>query len=106
MLPSALTALAGSQFDNATNVLVTPNVHPDIIAKLAFDPSSRVHFEIAGIERTFKDWNPVTGVHSTKAGAGGSVNANFEVVKNFRLITNNYWSDGGGRYLSAMPRTS
>jgi uncharacterized coiled-coil protein SlyX len=99
VLPAALTALAGGQFDNASNVLVTPNVHPDIIAKLAFDPSSRVHFEIAGIERTFKDWNPVTGVHSTKAGAGGSVNANFEVVKNFRLITNNYWSDGGGRYL-------
>jgi uncharacterized coiled-coil protein SlyX len=98
-LPAALTSLAGGQFDNASNVLVTPNVHPDIIAKLAFDPSSRVHFEIAGIERTFKDWNPVTGVHSTKAGAGGSVNANFEVVKNFHLITNNYWSDGGGRYL-------
>ncbi len=99
VLPAALTALAGSQFDNASNVLVTPNVHPDIIAKLAFDPSSRVHFEVAGIERTFKDWNPVTNVTSTKAGGGVSVNANFEIVKNFRLVTNNYWSDGGGRYL-------
>jgi hypothetical protein len=27
------------------------------------------------------------------------VNGNFEVVKNFRLITNNFWSDGAGRYL-------
>ena len=98
-LPAALSALAGSQFDNATNVLVTPNMHPDLIAKLAFDPSSRVHFEIAGIERTFKDWNPTTGVKSTKAGAGGAINANFEIAKGFRLVTNNYWSDGGGRYL-------
>jgi hypothetical protein len=99
VLPAALASLAGTQFDNSTNVLVTPNVHPDIVAKLAFDPNSRIHVEIAGMERTFKDWNPVTGVYSTKAGGAGSINASLEVVKNFRLITTNFWSDGGGRYL-------
>jgi hypothetical protein len=104
VLPSALTGLAATQLDNQTNVQTIPNLVPDIIAKLAFDPVSRVHFEIAGIERTFKTWNtttgqPASGLYSTKAGAGGSINANFEVVKNFRLVTNNYWSDGGGRYL-------
>src|SRR5262249_32303847 len=72
---------------------------PDIIAKIAFDPSSRAHVEVAGIERTFKIWNPNTNQYFTKAGGGGSINANFEVVKNLRLVTNNYWSDGGGRYL-------
>jgi hypothetical protein len=103
-LPSALSGLAGSQLDNSSNVQTIPNVHPDIIAKMAFDPISRVHFEFAGIERTFKTWNTTTGQtasgqYSTKAGAGGSFNANLEVVKNFRLVTNNFWSDGGGRYL-------
>jgi hypothetical protein len=96
--------LAATQVDNQTNTQTTPNLHPDIIAKLAFDPTSRVHFEIAGIERTFKTWNtttgqPASGKYSSKAGAGGSINANFEVVKNFRLFTNNFWSDGGGRYI-------
>jgi len=104
VLPSALTGLAATQLDNQTNVQTIPNVHPDIIAKLAFDPISRVHFEIAGIERTFKTWNtttgqPASGQYSTKAAGGGAINANFELVKNFRLVTNNYWSDGGGRYL-------
>jgi hypothetical protein len=103
-LPSALSGLAGSQLDNGSSVQTIPNLHPDIIAKLAFDPTSRVHFEFAGIERTFKTWNTTTGQtasgqYSTKAGAGGSFNANLEVVKNFRLVTNNFWSDGGGRYL-------
>jgi hypothetical protein len=98
-LPAALTSLAGGQFDNASNVLVTPNVHPDFIAKLAFDPSSRVHVEVAGLERTFQDWNPTTGVHFKKAGGAGSLNASLEVVKNLRLISTNFWSDGGGRYL-------
>jgi hypothetical protein len=111
-LPTALAGLASTQLDNAPNiaggtntVLATPTVHPDIIAKIAFDPSSRFHFEVAGIERTFKIWNPLTapaagaGQHFTKVGGGVQVGINAEVVKNFRLITTNYFSDGGGRYL-------
>jgi len=64
-----------------------------------------VHFEIAGVEITNKIANPsgVTGLPNfathTKAGAGGSANLNVEVFKNFRLVTNNFWSDGGGRYI-------
>lgn len=98
--PSALAGLVGSQFDNTTGgYLSTPNLTPDFIAKIAFDPSSRAHIEIAGIERNFKDWVPATNQHFTKAGGGGSINSNIEIVKNFRLIENAYWSDGGGRYL-------
>ncbi len=99
-LPSALSAIGGAQLDNTSaSVLSTPNVAPDIIAKVAFDPTSRVHFEVAGIDRTFKVVNPTSLVGFTKEGVGGSVNGNFAVAKNFRLITNNFWSDGGGRYL-------
>ena len=58
-----------------------------------------MHFEFAGIERTFKIWNPNTNTYFTKVGGGGSFNANLEIVKNFRLISNNFWSDGGGRYI-------
>ena len=98
--PSSLSSLVGSQLDNtSTMYLSTPNLTPDFIGKIAFDPTARVHFEVAGIERNFKDWNPNTNVKYTKVGGGGSFNGNFEVVKNLRLITNNYWSDGGGRYL-------
>jgi hypothetical protein len=104
-LPTALTGLAGTQLDNtSSSYLSTPNVMPDIITKLAFDPSSRVHFEVAGLVRDFKVYNSATGEATSgqtfsKVGAGGSINGNFEVFKNFRLITNNFWGDGGGRYV-------
>jgi hypothetical protein len=98
-LPTALTSLAGSQIDNATNVLNTPNAAPDIIFKVAFDPSSRAHIEFAAIDRTFKVWNPNTNQHFTTLGAGFTWGINVEPVKNLRVISNGYWSDGGGRYL-------
>lgn len=99
-LPAGLAAI-GPELDNnvSTNGIATPNVHPDIISKLAFDPSSRAHFEFVGVQDTVKLFNPVTQQSFTKAGGGGSFNGNFEVVKNFRLFTNNFWSDGAGRYL-------
>jgi hypothetical protein len=103
-LPSTLSGLAGTQLDNASNVQTVPNLHPDIISKIAIDPNSRVHFEFGGIERTFKIWNtttgtPTSGDYSTNVGGGVLVGGNFEIAKNFRLITTNFWSDGGGRYL-------
>ena len=98
--PAALTGFLGTQLDDtSTSFLSTPNLAPDIIAKVAFDPSARFHGEIAGIERTFRTYNPANGQTSTKVGGGFSINANLELVKNFRVVTNNYWSDGGGRYL-------
>jgi hypothetical protein len=98
-LPAGLTALAGTQLDNSSNVLVTPNLHPDLIAKIAIDPNARLHLEAAGMERTFRIWNPATGQTSTKSGGGGSFNASLQLIKNLRLFSNNFWSDGGGRYL-------
>jgi hypothetical protein len=99
-LPAALvTPIAGELDQNVTNGVKIPNVHPDIIAKVAFDPSSKVHFEVAGVESTVKLFNPITQQYFTKAGAGGSINANVELFPGLRLVSNNFWSDGEGRYL-------
>ena len=104
--PVLPAAFAASNFfnevDNGSTTTAVPNVHPDVIAKIAFDTKvagKQWHFEVAGLERTFKTYNPTTAQYFTKAGGGASVNMGLEVAKNFRLFTNNFWSDGGGRYL-------
>ncbi len=105
VLPTALVTpiTGGNQVNNGNTTLNAPNLHPDIIAKIAFDPKTppghALHFEVAALESTFKDYNTLTGAHYTKPGGGISANLNFELFRNFRLITNNYYSDGGGRYL-------
>jgi hypothetical protein len=99
-LPSALaTAIAPELDQNVGNGVATPTVFPDIISKLAFDPSSKVHFEIAGVTSTVKLFNPLTQKYFSKTGGGGSINANVQVATGLRLVTNNFWSDGEGRYL-------
>ncbi|MBZ5563912.1 MAG: hypothetical protein LAP13_16015, partial [Acidobacteriia bacterium] len=97
--PTALATAYASELNVGSNTLAVPNVAPDFIAKLALDPSKKFHFELGGVERNFKLWNPTSGNTYTTAGGGGFVNLNFELFKGLRILTNNYWSDGGGRYI-------
>ena len=103
-LPSALSGLASTQLDAAANIsgasyLGQPGFTPDFIAKLAFD-YPRVHFEVAGIESNFKTTSlTAPWVSHTTQGAGLLVGLNVAVTKNVRLISNNFYSDGEGRYL-------
>lgn len=100
VLPAALSSsMAGELDQNVSNGVATPNLAPDVIAKLAFDPLSRVHFEFAGVVSEVKLFNPSTQQYFTQAGGGGSFNGNFAILPSLRLVTNNFWSDGEGRYI-------
>ncbi len=112
VLPTLLSTYSSElDFGASSGGIATPDVAPDFIAKLALDPSKRVHFEIGGVERNFKVWDPGTaantttgypaipaGTSSTEGGAG-FLNLHVEIAKGFRLLTNNFWGDGAGRYI-------
>ncbi|HVP48489.1 MAG TPA: hypothetical protein VMT32_17965 [Bryobacteraceae bacterium] len=101
-LPAAYATPYGNQLNNGNTTLSVPDTHPDIIAKIATDPSSRAHFEIAGLFRTFRVFDPLEHTHHTAHGYGGSANVNLEIAKGLRLLSNNYWSDGGGRWIFGL----
>ena len=101
--PASLAATAfPAEFNNGTATTATPNVHPDIVSKLAFDGSvggKALHAEVSGLLRTFRSYNPLTNSHDTKLGGGGEASVNLELAKGFRVIGNAFVSSGGGRYL-------
>jgi hypothetical protein len=100
--PTAIGGILGGQVNNGASAISSAALHPDIIAKVAFDPSKKFHFEIAGVETTNKIANPASSPAFqtfTKAGGGGSVNLSFEVAPGVRILTNNFYSNGGGRYI-------
>ena len=106
VISSKLSALA-NEVDNNTNSASVPNLFPDLISKVAFDggPAGHAaHLEFAGVLSSYKTYNslatgPGAGEKFTKVGGGGSVNFNLEFAPGFRLISNNFVSDGAGRYI-------
>ncbi|HEV3036923.1 MAG TPA: hypothetical protein VHA33_03965 [Candidatus Angelobacter sp.] len=108
IFPFAFNAQLGVQFDAANNS-GTPNVHPDIIPKIAYDTDlngKHFHVEAAGLVTTFKLTDiPIGGtsfVSHRKTGGGVEAAANLEIIKNFRLVGNAFISNGGGRYVFGM----
>jgi hypothetical protein len=108
--PSAYKDAMNAQFD-AANLSTAPNLHPDIIAKIAHDGkvgSRNLHIEAGGILRSFKAvYSPTASVtgpfvnHSLTEG-GITAGANFEAFKNFTLVSNAVWGAGTGRYLAGL----
>jgi hypothetical protein len=110
------TSVYSNQVDNGANVLPatsggtgTPNLFPDVIAKVAYDPivdGKHMHVEVAGVMSQFKLFTPATSLtpafHETATGGGGSVNFNLELFKNFHLVLNSSFGDGTGRYIFGL----
>lgn len=104
-LPAALANSYTSQFDLGESAFAAPNLHPDVIAKLAFDPRighRDLHFEIAGLLSSFRFFNPLDQTKHHATGGGILTGLNYEAFKNFRLIANGFYSNGGGRYIFGL----
>lgn len=109
VLPAAIStanatsgAVLGGQINNGSSVISSAALMPDIIAKLAFDPTKKFHAEIDGVMIANKIAYPITGPAfptNTKVGGGGSINLGFDILPNVRVVTNNFYSNGGGRYI-------
>ncbi len=98
-LPACCSYYAGGELDNGTTTLGPANRAPDIIAKLVADPSKRLHFEIGGLARFFQLYNQKSTAHYSTTGGAGFVNLDVGITKEFRLLTHNFFGNGGGRYI-------
>lgn len=101
-LPSNLTSSYETQINTGNSTFGVPNPHQDNVVKIAFDSKSKshgVHLEVAGLLSRFAFFNPLTRQHFGATGGGVAVNGNIELVKNFRLIANTFYNDGGGRWI-------
>jgi hypothetical protein len=103
--PSALASSYSVQLNTGSGIYSSPSPLPDFIGKLALDHTvwgRALHLEFSGLLRRFAVYNPLTNVSYGATGGGGSVNGNFEIVKNFRLFASTFYSDGGGRYVYGL----
>ena len=120
--PPSINAAYGNQFDTNSGDTSNPvsqsnpnrpNLAPDVIVKSAWDAKPgghNVHFDVAGLFRTFRAVNLIATpssitaantVRTTIHGGGAEAGLNLEVFKNFRWISTAYWSYAGGRYIAS-----
>ena len=104
-LPGGSSGTYASQFDIGGNQISTPNLMPDIAAKVAYDPTiggKHMHAELGGVLRAFKDYAVTTNTKNTSEGGALEGGLNLEVAKDFHLIVNGFYGAGGGRYIYAL----
>jgi hypothetical protein len=125
VLPPGAPVNYGSQCDTnsgsitgtgaSSNTGSVANLHPDVIVKTSYDggpENHHVHFDVAGLFRSFKTVNLITSLPNTNLtnantstdtihGGGVAGTAYVELVKNFRFIGTAFYSSGGGRYIAS-----
>ena len=102
---AALPAGFAGQFSTGASNANSPNLHPDIIGKVAFDGKTdgkTAHLEFGGVFRTFQAYDSATSHRSSSTGGGGEVNGNVELVKGFRLVGTSFFGSGVGRYINGL----
>jgi hypothetical protein len=101
-LPSALAPNYFNQVDMGSGGLRIPTPYTDLIAKIAFDPKIRgrsPHFEVAGLMNRYSFFNPLTSQQFSVVGGGVSLNAAINITEKLTILTSNFYSNGGGRYI-------
>jgi uncharacterized coiled-coil protein SlyX len=102
--PTAYSTALAAELD-AANLTSTPNKYPDIISKLAYDTDlggKHFHADAAGLATTIQA-DVTAGRHGHSATGGGIEGAaDLELLHHFYLVTNMFYSDGGGRYIGGL----
>ncbi len=111
IFPFQFNAALGIQFDAANNP-GAPNVHPDIVPKIAYDTDfaggRHFHGEVAGLLTTVKAVIPLFSTdgnrfdHPSTTGGGGSGAINVDLFKQLKFVGSAFYSYGGGRYIFGL----
>jgi hypothetical protein len=109
VFPTLLEPTLATQYNVGTNGLEVPNAAPDFVLKGSFDGklgSHPAHLDLGGVMRVFRNYAPYQGNgvsgHNYAFGAGGNINATFEVATGFRLVVNAFAGSGAGRYIGGL----
>ena len=58
-----------------------------------------MHFEVAGLANKFVFYNPLNNRRFSIVGGGVTLNAGVEAVRHLTVVTNNFYTNGGGNFI-------
>jgi hypothetical protein len=100
-LPACCSDIS-SQYNTGNDALGVPNLMPDFVTRVAFNPSPRIHVDAGGVVRVFRHTIAPYDEMFHAVGGGGSVNASLTAGKATRVIGQLASGSGLGRYIGGL----
>jgi hypothetical protein len=101
-LPSCCSDEIGAQYNTGSDELGVPNLMPDFVTRIAFNPNRTVHVDVGGVLRVFR--HTIVPYEDTFKKVGGGVGLNLRVnaTQSTRLIGQTAFGLGLGRYIGGL----
>lgn len=101
-LPSCCVSDIDAQYNTGSDELGVPNLMPDFVTRIAFNPNRTVHVDVGGVFRVFRHTIAPYDDTLTELGGGLSVNFRVNATRNTRLIAQGAFGAGLGRYIGGL----
>jgi hypothetical protein len=101
-LPACCAADIAAQYNTGDAELSTPNLMPDVVTRVALNPTPAVHVDVGGVVRAFR--HAIAPYDETFKAAGGGISANVRLnpATRTRLIGQIAHGAGLGRYVGGL----
>ena len=101
-LPQCCASDIDAQYNTGSDELKVPNLAPDIVTRVAFNPNKAVHVDIGGVVRVFRHTVQPYTDDFKEVGGGASINVRFNVTAGTKLWLQSAFGSGLGRYVGGL----
>ncbi len=101
-LPDCCASDIDAQYNTGADELKAPNLMPDFVTRVAFNPIKSLHVDVGGVMRTFRHTVAPYDDDFKAVGGGASINAGLNVTASTRLLMQTAYGSGLGRYIGGL----
>jgi len=101
-LPACCATDIEAQYNTGSEELSVPNLLPDMVTRVAFNPIQPVHVDIGGVLRVFRHTLAPYDDDIKEIGGGVGVNARLNVTAGTKLLLQSAFGSGLGRYVGGL----
>ena len=101
-LPLCCASDLDAQYNTGSDELKVPNLMPDIVTRVALNPTEAVHVDVGGVFRAFRHTVKPYDDTFKEVGGGASVNARVQATTETRIIGQLAFGSGLGRYIGGL----
>ena len=101
-LPTCCASDIDAQYNTGGDELKVPNLMPDIVTRVAFNPVKPLHVDVGGVFRVFRHTIAPYDEDFKAVGGGAGINARLNVASGTKLLAQSGFGSGVGRYIGGL----